>query len=89
MKNEILNQPSYRVICECGNNGCFESKAAPQTTGDVVLTAAFPSVELPGGADSSLAGVEAEHDLAEGDEVVFAVLGRADVEGHGGRRVRV
>ena len=39
-----------------------------------------------GGADAPLAGVEAEHDLAERDQVVAALLGGAELEdAHGVR----
>src|SRR5699024_915393 len=53
-----------------------------QAAGDVVFPAALPDAELPGGADPSVAGVEAQHHLAQRQGVVAAFLGRLDVQRH-------
>ena len=55
-----------------------QAEAAAQAAGDVVFAAAFPGGELAGGADAALAGIEAEHDFAERDDVVAALGGGAD-----------
>ena len=45
-------------------------------------TAALPDREMARGADAALAGIEAEHDFAEGDLVKGATVGGFDVEAH-------
>ena len=45
----------------------LQAEAFAQAAGDVVFAAAFPGLELAGGADAAFAGIEAEHDFAEGD----------------------
>src|SRR5699024_9716733 len=59
-----------------------QAEGAAQSTGDVVLTAAFPDPEVAGGADATLTGIQAEHDLAQGKDVVAAFRCRTDGQAH-------
>ena len=72
LQNEILEQTADFVVGKGGGDGGLQPEAAAQAAGDVVFAAAFPDLELAGAADAAFAGVEAEHDFAEGEQVVFA-----------------
>jgi len=65
------------------HDGGFQAEAFAQAAGGVVLAAAFPDLEVAGGADAALAGIEAEHDFAEEDLVEGAGVGWFDLEAHG------
>ena len=56
-----------------------KAEAAAQAARDVVLPAPLGHRERARGRDPAVAGVEAEHHLAEGDEVEPALLARAEV----------
>ena len=71
------------VVDEGGDDGGFQAEAFAEAAGGVVLAAALPDLELAGGADASLAGIEAEHDLAERDLVKGTGVGGTDGQGHG------
>src|SRR5690606_1299518 len=45
----------------------------PQPAGDVVLSAALPHPELPGGAHTPVARIEPQHHLAEAHRVIAAL----------------
>src|SRR6185436_9347639 len=80
LQDKIFEQPSHVVFGEGGANSSLQSEAASQSARDVVFTAAFPDRELTRSADTPLAGVEAEHDLAQREHVVFAGTGRLNFE---------
>ena len=71
------------VVRESGDDRGVETETFAKPARDVVFAAAFPCGELPGCPHPPLAGVEAEHDFSEGNEVVVAVFGVADGEAHG------
>ena len=56
---------------------CALAEAAGETARHVVLATALPDPELACGADASFTRIEPQHDLAQGDEVVAALLSRA------------
>ena len=85
LEDEVLEQPADLVVGERGHDRGAQAEAAPEPAGDVVLAAALPRLEPAGGADPPLARVEAEHDLAERDEVVAALVRGADREPAGHR----
>jgi hypothetical protein len=60
------------VVHKSGANGRAEAEAFAQTARSVVFAAAFPCCELTSRADAAFAGVEAQHDFAEGDLIVEA-----------------
>ena len=76
LQDEVLDQAADLVVGQRGDDRGAQAEAAAQAAGDVVLAAALPDVERARGADAALAGVEAQHHLAERDEVEAALLGR-------------
>jgi hypothetical protein len=58
LQDQVLDQPAHLVVDQRGDHGRAEAEAAPQAAGDVVLAAALPYPEGPGGPDAPLAGVE-------------------------------
>jgi hypothetical protein len=75
------------VVNERSDDGGFQAEAFAETAGGIVFAAAFPDLEVPGGADAALAGIEAKHDFAEGDLVKGAGGGGFDLEAHNGREM--
>lgn len=65
LHDEVLDEVSDFVVDERGDDGGFVAEAFAEAAGGVVFAAAFPSLELAGGADAAFARVEAEHDFAE------------------------
>ena len=63
--DQILDQPSDRVVGERRHDRRIHSKTAFQASGDVVFTAAFPNLKTTRGVNASLAGIEPQHHLAE------------------------
>ena len=63
-----------------------QAEAALEAAGDVVFAAAFPDLERARGVHAALAGVEAQHHLAEADLVPAAGRFVLDGEGHGDDR---
>jgi hypothetical protein len=74
LEDQVLDEASDRVVRQGGDHAGAQSEAAAQTAYDVVLAAALPHLEAAGGADAALTGVEAQHDLAEGDHVGHGML---------------
>src|SRR6185436_17841411 len=60
LKHQILEQEAHLVANDGGDHRRPLTEATPQTTGHVVLAAAFPHPELAGGADPALARIEAQ-----------------------------
>ena len=72
------------VFREGGGNGGLHAEATAQSSGDIIFSAAFPDFEFAGGANASLAGIESEHDFAEGEHIVGAGAGSLHIQrGHG------
>ena len=80
LEHEVLEQPADLVVGERGHDAGAEAEAAPEPPRDVVLATALPRLEPAGGANPPLARIEAQHDLAERDEVVAALVRGADRE---------
>ncbi len=81
LEHEVFDEAADGVVGERGDDGCLEAEAAAESAGYVVLAAAFGGDELACGGDAVVAGIEAEHDFAEGDEVPLAFGGGAEGEG--------
>ena len=79
LKNKILNQAAHVIIGKRGADSGAQAEAAAQTTGNVVLATAFPRLELTRGAHPSFAGVKAQHDLPQGNHVIFTGIGGLNV----------
>ena len=74
--DEVLDEPAHRVVDEGRHHRGVEAEAALEAAGHVVLAAAFPDLEGARGVDAALAGVEAQHHLAQAHQVeAAAVLG--------------
>ena len=74
LEHQVLDEPADRVVGQRRDDRGPQPEAAAQAAGDVVLAAALADLETPRGGDAALAGIQPEHDLAEGDEVPAAVL---------------
>ncbi len=72
LHDEVLDEVADFIVHKSRANGCAEAEAFAQTTRCVVFAAAFPSGELTRCANATFAGVEAQHDFAEGDLIVEA-----------------
>ncbi len=81
LQDEVFDQAADGVVDERGGDGGAEIEAATEAAGDVVLAAAFPHAEGSRADDAAFAGIEAQHDFAEGEEIPAAVGGRAEGEG--------
>src|SRR5581483_2510945 len=79
LEHEILDQPADRIVGERRHDSGAQPEAAAQPARDVVLASTLPGLERPRRGDATLARVEAEHHLAERDEVVAALLLRAQL----------
>ena len=82
LQHEILDEAADRIVRERRDRARPEAEAAAESARHVVLAAAFPHVELAGGMDAARARIEAEHDLSEREDVVFARVGGFDFQ-HG------
>ena len=80
LEHEVLEQPADLVVGERRHDTGAEAETSPEPPGDVVLATAFPRLEPAGGTNPPLGRIEAEHDLAERDEVVAALVRGADRE---------
>jgi hypothetical protein len=77
---EVLDQTTDWVVDERGDDRRVEPEAAAQPARDVVLAPALPDAEAAGRGDSTVARVEPEHHLAEGNQVPAALRLRPDRE---------
>ena len=75
LEHQVFDQAAHRVVGERRHDRGGQAEAAPQPARDVVLAAAFPHLERAGGVDAAVAGIEAQHHLAERHERP-AALGR-------------
>ena len=69
--DEVLHQAADLVVREGRQHAGVHAEALVQAAHHVVLAAALPGAERPGGADAALAGIQAQHDLAQGHRVVL------------------
>ena len=72
LQDEILEQPSHGIVDRGGNDTASQSEAAAQSPHDVVFSASLPGPEVPGGMNPLVAGIETNHDLAEGCRIPAA-----------------
>ena len=80
LQHEVLEQPADVVFGERGHDTGAQAEAPAQPACHVVLAAALPRLEPAGSANPPLARIEPEHDLAQRDEVVAALLRRPNRE---------
>lgn len=80
LQDQVLEEAADGVVGECGDDRRAQPEAAAQTSRHVVLAAALGDGERASRRDPTFAGIEAEHHLAERDEVEAALLGGLDRE---------
>ena len=80
LQHQILDQPADRVVGQRGDDRGAQPEAAAQAARDVVLAAALPRGEAAGGVDAPLAGIEAQHHLAQAHLIETARSCRLDDE---------
>src|SRR6185437_8515889 len=73
LQHQILDQPPDGVVGQCRDDRSLKAETAAESARDVVLAAALPDLELARGGHTNVAGIESQHDLAEADEVPFAL----------------
>ena len=78
----VADEVADWVVDETGDDGGTLAEDPGQATADVVLAAALPDIEGRGGADATLTRIEAEHHLAEGDDVVTALVCGTKCDAH-------
>src|SRR5690606_4693340 len=69
LENEVLDEPSHRVVRKSCHGGGAEPKTTAQSASDVVFSSSLPGGELACCVDTALARIEAEHDLAHGNTI--------------------
>ncbi len=72
LQDKVFDQAANGVVGQSGGDGGAQAKAAAQAAGHVVFAAALPDLEVARGVDAALAGIEAEHDLAQAEAVPAA-----------------
>ncbi|MFT6498420.1 MAG: hypothetical protein ACJAT6_000548, partial [Akkermansiaceae bacterium] len=63
LKDEVFEKATNFIIDESGEDTGALTEAAAKATGDVVFSAAFPGLELAGGANAAVTRIETEHDF--------------------------
>src|SRR5665811_2266971 len=71
-EDEVLDQAPDLVVRQRRDDRGAQAERPAQAAGDVVLPAALPGPEGPGGADPPFAGVQAQHHLTQGHRVEAA-----------------
>jgi hypothetical protein len=80
--NKILKQPADGIIGEDRDDGGVQAETALQSARYVVFAATFADFEGTRGGDGAVAGVKAEHDFTETDDVPAAIFFRFDGQAH-------
>ena len=80
--DEVLRETADGIIGEHGDDGSIETKTAFEAASDIIFAATFINIKAARGPDPFFAGVEAEHDFAETDEVPGATGFGFDLELH-------
>ena len=80
--NEILKKAANGIIGKRGDDGSVQAETAFQSASDVVFAAAFADFEGTCRGDAAVAGIEAEHDFAETDDVPAAIFFGLIVKAH-------
>ncbi len=80
LQNKILHQPPHFIICEGRNHRRAQAEASPQAACHVVLAAAFPRGKLPRRANTTLAGIQSQHNFPQRNKIVPALIGGFNFE---------
>ena len=82
LQDQVFDQPPDVVVAQRGDDRRAQPEAAAQAARDVVFAAAFPGLEPARRANAPLARVEAEHDLAERNDVEGTLRSWTEREAH-------
>src|SRR5579863_8113868 len=66
---QIFQQSPNGIICDGGNNGGIQAKAALQAASYVVLATALRNMKRTSRPDSVITGIEPQHHLAQAHQV--------------------
>jgi hypothetical protein len=80
LEHEVFHQAPHRIVGERGDHRGAQPEAAAHTARDVVLAAPFPGLKPTRGVDATLPRIQAQHHLAETDQVEFAIAGSFEAE---------
>ena len=80
LHDQVFDQPAEVILRQGGGDHGAFAPAFAHGAGDVVFAAAFPDLEAAGITHAAKAGIETEHDFAEGGTVPAAFAGRLDDE---------
>src|SRR5438552_8885361 len=72
LEHQILDEASHGIVSEGRDDRSVHAKAAPQAARDVVFAAALPGAEFASSGDARISRIEAQHDLAQADQVPSA-----------------
>jgi len=71
LQHRIFDQAPNWMVRQCGYDRGFHSKTAPEASGDVVFTAAFPHAKMTRGRDAFIPRVEAKDHFSQTDCVPY------------------
>ena len=77
LQDEILRQAPDIIVGECRAHRRAQAKTAAQPARHIVLPAALPDPELARAANPAFTRVQAQHDFAQGDQVILAFGGES------------
>jgi hypothetical protein len=80
--DKILKEAADRIIGKGRDDGGVQTEAAFQSARDVVFAAAFTDFEGTRRGDAAVAGIKAQHDFTETDDVPAAIFLRFDHQAH-------
>ena len=80
--DEVAHQLAHLVVGKGSDDGGVHTEALVKAADDVILAAALPGAEGAGSADTALARVKTQHDLAKAYGVKFAVFSRSQIQFH-------
>ena len=63
LQNKIFHKVSDFICGKCCNYRSFQRETASKSPHHIVLSAAFPNLELPGGTNPALSRIQAKHNF--------------------------
>ncbi len=67
LEDQVFDEPAHGVVGERRHYRRAQAEAPAEAAGHVVLATALPDAERPCRRDTAIAGIQPQHDLAEGD----------------------
>jgi len=80
LQDEILEQSADVIVSKGSAHRSSEPKATAYSARDIILGASLPQIELTRRPDTALSRVKPQHDLSEGNHVIFARTGWSNLE---------